>query len=120
MCNLLLVTAGIIFTALSALNAYFWGLLKNQYKLHSITVSSLLKLVFNPLFFLILLTGFLATLCAYFIVEELGVIGGRFFQVIGLVATVLVGLLVFHEQLKPLQWLGACLILAGVLLLVSS
>jgi drug/metabolite transporter (DMT)-like permease len=110
---------GLLFTLLSALNAYFWGLLKNSSNFSGISLRSFLGLVTNIYFDLAIFTAFLASFVAYFIVKQLGIVAGRFFQVIGLVATILVGLIIFKEKLTMEQWLGIILILIGVVLVGS-
>jgi len=103
--------------ALAALNAVAWGLCVREVGDPQLSLGFLVRLVFNVWFILAMASAFIAAILSYIILRKMGVLAGRFFLSLQLVATILACVFVLREKISPLQWLGIILILTGVALL---
>jgi len=103
--------------ALAALNAVAWGFYVREVGDPQLSLGFLLRLAFNKWFILAMASAFAAALLSYVVLREMGVLAGRFFLSLQLVATVLACMVVLHERVAPIQWLGILLILVGVILI---
>jgi len=74
-------------------------------------------LVFNKWFIAASIAGFVAALVNYVILKEMGVLVGRFFLSLNIVAMILTCTFVLGEGPTTTEWIGIALILMGVLLL---
>ena len=102
---------------LSALNAIFWGYCIREVGDPSLSLDFLFKLVFNKWYILAITSAFIASLLSYFVLKEMGVLAGRFFLSLGIVATIIACVLVLDEKLALREWVGILLIVIGVLIL---
>lgn len=107
----------ILYAVLSAINAIAWGYAVKTVGEPEFSLSFLLKLVFNKYFILAMAVAFTAAVLSYVVLKEMGVLAGRFFLSLNVVATILACTLVLGERLGLTEWLGIVLITAGVLLI---
>lgn len=115
--NALMWALGVAIALLAAINAVFWWYCIREVGDPQMTMSFLFKLTFNKWFILALASAFAASLLSYAVLSALGVIAGRFFLTIQMVAIVLTGVFVLGERPSWEQWAGIVLIIAGGLLL---
>jgi len=99
---------------LAALNAVFWGYTIKEVGGPQLTLSFLFKLFFNKWFIAAMTSAFIASLLSYVVLKEMGVLGGRFFLTLQLVAVVLATLFVLGERPSVTTWIGIILIIVGV------
>jgi EamA-like transporter family. len=101
---------------LVAVNAVAWGYAIREVGDPQLSLSFLLKLVFNKWFILAMASAFTAALLSYIVLREMGVLAGRFFLSLSVVTTVIACMLILGEQLTLKQWIGVVLIIIGVIL----
>ncbi|WP_048078775.1 EamA family transporter [Desulfurococcus mucosus] len=106
----------IAIAVLAAVNTVFWGYTVREVGDPQLSLSFLLKLVFNKWFIAAIATALVASIMSYAVLREMGVLAGRFFLSLGTVATILAGTLILGEQLTWREWLGVALITVGTLL----
>jgi len=106
----------ILVALLAAINAIAWGYTIREVGDPQLSLSFLLKLVFNKWFILAMMSAFTAALLSYIVLRELGVLAGRFFLSLSVVTTVVACTLILGEQLTLKQWIGLVLIIVGVIL----
>jgi len=104
----------ILVALLAAINAIAWGYTIREVGDPQLSLSFLLKLVFNKWFILAMVSAFTASLLSYVVLRRLGILAGRFFLTLQLVAVILVALFVLGERPRPSVWMGVALIIAGV------
>jgi len=108
---------GLAIALLAAVNAVCWGYAIREVGDPQMTLNFLFKLIFNKWFISALASAFAASLLSYIVLKEMGVLTGRFFLSLGMIATILACTLVLGEKLTLKEWVGIALILAGVLLI---
>ncbi len=106
----------VIIALLVALNTVFWAYCIRDVGDPQFTLSFLFRLIFNEWFIGAMASAFVAALLSYMILRGMGVLAGRFFLSLSIVATILVGTLVLGEHLTWKEWVGIALIVVGVLL----
>lgn len=106
-----------MYAALSAVNAIAWGYAVRTVGEPALSLSFLLRLVFNKYFIIAMAVAFAAAVLSYVVLREMGVLAGRFFLSLNIVATVVACTAVLGERLGPVEWLGIALITVGVLLI---
>ncbi|MHC1627406.1 MAG: EamA family transporter [Candidatus Nezhaarchaeales archaeon] len=102
---------------LAAVNAVAWGYATREVGDPQLSLSFLLRLVFNKWFILAMATAFTAALLSYAVLRKMGVLAGRFFLTLQLVAVILASLLVLKEQPSAKTWIGIILVMAGVIVI---
>jgi len=115
--NLNLWILGVIIALLSALNTIFWGYCIRDLGDPQLELSFLFKLVFNKWFILAMGTSFVAAVLSYAVLRQIGILAGRFFLSLGIVAMVLACTLVLGERPTWIEWIGILLIMIGVTLI---
>ena len=105
---------GVAVALLAALNAIFWGYAIKEVGDLQLTISFFFKLVFNRWFILAMASAFTASLFSYVVLKEMGVLAGRFFLTLQLIAVVLATLFVLGERPSVTTWIGIILIIVGV------
>jgi len=98
-------------------NAVSWGYAIREVVDPQLTMGFLFKLVFNGFFILAIGATFMASLLSYAVISELGVLTGRFFLSLSVVATILVATLILGEHLTSREWARIALIVGGILLM---
>jgi drug/metabolite transporter (DMT)-like permease len=101
---------------LAAINAVAWGHAIREVGDPQLSLSFLLRLIFNKWFILAMVVAFIAAILSYAILREMGVLAGRFFLSLQIAATVLVATLILGERLTPREWIGVLLIIVGAIL----
>jgi drug/metabolite transporter (DMT)-like permease len=114
--SMLIWVLNIIVALLTAINVIAWGYAIREVGDPQLTLNFLLKLLFNKWFIIAIALAFIASLASYAVLRELGVVAGRVFLSLGIIATILAGTLVLGEKLTLREWAGIALIMAGVLL----
>jgi drug/metabolite transporter (DMT)-like permease len=72
----------------------------------------------HPLHILLALASALvASILSYAVLREMGVLVGRFFLSLSMVAVVLASTLVLGEKLTSKEWIGVAIIMMGVVLI---
>ena len=107
---------GISIALLTALNTISWGFAIREIGDPQFSLDFLLRLVFNKWYVLALASALVASILSYAVLWEMGVLVGRFFLSLGVVATILAGTLALGEELTPKEWAGVVLIIIGILL----
>jgi uncharacterized membrane protein len=107
---------GILIALLTALNTISWGFAIREIGDPQFSPDFLLRLVFNKWYVLALASALVASILSYAVLWEMGVLVGRFFLSLGVVATILAGTLALGEELTPKEWAGVVLIIIGILL----
>jgi len=110
-------TLGVMIALLAAINAVAWGYAIREVGDPQLSLSFLLKLIFNKWFILAMAVAFTAAILSYAILREMGVLAGRFFLSLQIVAAVLATTLILGECLTPREWIGVLLIIIGVVLI---
>jgi len=108
---------GIGIALLTAINTICWGYAIRDVGDPQITLKFLFRLLINKWFILALISAFLASLLSYGVLKEMGILAGRFFLSLGIVATILACTLVLGEKLTVKELIGVTLITVGVILI---
>jgi len=114
--NALAWVISIVIAGLAALNAIAWGYATKEVGDPQLTLSFLLRLIFNKWFITAMVSAFLAALLSYVVLREMGILAGRFFLSLQTIAIIIVGIFVLDEKPTIWQWIGIALILMGVVL----
>ena len=115
--SMVIWAVGVVIALLAAINAICWGYAIREVGDPQMTFNFLFTLISNKWFISAIASAFVASLLSYVILREMGVLAGRFFLSLGMVATILAGTLVLGEKLTVKEWVGIMLIIAGVLLI---
>ena len=115
--NMLMWIINISGAMLAFINAVSWGYAIGNVGDFELSLSFIIKLVFNKWFILAMTSAFTASILSYVVLKEMGVLAGRFFLSLGIVATILACTLVLGERLTFREWIGISLIIAGVMLM---
>jgi len=107
----------ILVALLAAINAIAWGYTIREVGDPQLSLNFLLKLIFNKWFILAMMSAFTAAILSYAILREIGVLAGRFFLSLQIVATILATTIILGERLTPREWIGVALIIAGVVVI---
>lgn len=107
----------LLYAALSAINAVAWGYTIRDVGSPELSISFLFKLLFNKYFILAMGAAFIAAVLSYVVLKEMGVLAGRFFLSINIVATILACTLILGERVGYREWIGIALISAGMLII---
>lgn len=102
---------------LSAINAVSWGYAVKDVGEPQFSLHFMFKLLFNKFFILAMASAFTAALLSYTVMRKMGILVGRFFLSVQIVAIMLTCTLVLNERLTVREWIGVFLILTGVLIL---
>jgi drug/metabolite transporter (DMT)-like permease len=113
----LIWTLGILIALLTALNTISWGFAIREVGDPQLSLDFLLRLVFNKWYILALASALVASILSYAVLREMGVLVGRFFLSLSMVAVVLASTLVLGEKLTSKEWIGVTIIMIGVLLI---
>ena len=105
---------GVAVALLSALNAIFWGYCVREVGDPSLSPSFLFKLMFNKWFILAMASAFVVSLLSYVVLRKIGILAGRFFLTLQLVAVILASTLILGERPSIRVWMGVTLVVAGV------
>jgi drug/metabolite transporter (DMT)-like permease len=108
---------GVLIALLSALNAICWGFAIREVGDPHLSLDFLLRLAFNKWYVLALASALAASFLSYVILREMGVLAGRFFLSLSMVATILACTLVLGEKLTLKEWIGIALVLVGITVL---
>jgi drug/metabolite transporter (DMT)-like permease len=108
---------GILIALLTALNTIWWGFAIREIGDPQLSLDFLLRLLFNKWYVLALASNLMASILSYAVLWEMGVLLGRFFLLLSMVATILIGTLVLGERLVVREWVGIALVLVGIALL---
>lgn len=108
---------GFVYASLSAINAIAWGYTIRSVGEPQLSPSFLFKLLFNIYFIIAMGVAFVAAVLSYVVLREMGVLAGRFFLSLSLVATVLACVVVLGERPSLNEWVGVVLIILGVIIL---
>jgi len=103
--------------ALAALNAIAWGYCIRDIGDPQLSISFLFRLVFNKWFIVAMASAFLAALLSYIVLKEMGVLAGRFFLTIQLVAVILATTFILGERPGARVWIGILMVIVGVILI---
>ncbi|MCR8455900.1 MAG: hypothetical protein QXK88_09500 [Desulfurococcaceae archaeon] len=115
--KLILWMLNIVIALLSAVNAIAWGYVIREVGDPKPSMEFIIRLVFNKHFILAMVSAFTASMLSYVIIKEMGVLVGRFFTSLSIVATVLACLLVLGERISVVEIVGIVLIIAGAMIL---
>jgi undecaprenyl phosphate-alpha-L-ara4N flippase subunit ArnE len=107
---------GVLIALLSALNAICWGFAVREVG-DPLSLDFLLRLAFNKWYVFALASALVASFLSYVVLREMGVLAGRFFLSLSMVATILACTLVLREELTLKEWIGMALIMAGIALI---
>jgi len=110
----------VVVALLAALNAIAWSFTIREVGDPQLSINFLLRLVFNKWFIIAMVSAFAAAILSYAVLKEMGVLAGRFFLSLQMVATIVACTLVLGEKPSLHQWAGIVLIISGVLLLGRS
>jgi drug/metabolite transporter (DMT)-like permease len=77
----------------------------------------LLRLVFNKWYLLALASALVASILSYAVLKEMGVLVGRFFLSLIIVAVILASMFVLGEKPTSKEWIGVTIIMIGVVLI---
>lgn len=102
---------------LSAVDAVAWGFAIREVGDPELSLAFLLKLITNKWYLLAMSLGFVTSVLSYAVMREVGVLMGRFFLMLSVVAVVLACVLVLREPLSLEKAVGMALIIAGVLII---
>ena len=108
---------GVLIALLSAFNAICWGFAIREVGDPRLSLDFLLRLALNKWYVLALASALVSSFLSYAVLREMGVLAGRFFLSLSMVATILACTLVLGEELTLKGWIGIALILAGMLLI---
>jgi len=65
-------------------------------------------------------SAFTAALLSYAVLKNMGVLAGRFFLSLSVVATILACAVILGEKLTVKEWIGAVLVILGIILIGKS
>jgi len=108
---------GVLIALLSALNAICWGFAVREVGDPQLSLDFLLRLALNKWYVLALASALVASLLSYAVLREMGVLAGRFFLSLSMVATILACTMVLGEKLTLKEWVGVVLIIVGAVLI---
>jgi len=103
--------------ALSAVNAVAWGYATKEVGDPQLSMEFLFRLVFNKWFIIAMASAFLAALLSYVVLRDMGVLAGRFFLTIQLVAVILATTFILGEKPSARVWIGILMVIVGVILI---
>jgi drug/metabolite transporter (DMT)-like permease len=113
----LIWTLGILIALLTAFNTISWGFAIKEVGDPQLSLDFLLRLVFNKWYVLALASALVASILSYAVLREMGVLLGRFFLSLSMVAVILASTFVLGEKLTSKEWIGVTIIMIGVLLI---
>jgi drug/metabolite transporter (DMT)-like permease len=102
---------------LSALNAMCWGFAIREVGDPQLSLDFLLRLALNKWYVFALASALVASFLSYAVLREMGVLAGRFFLSLSMVATILACTLVLGERLTLKEFIGMTLIMVGIVLI---
>jgi drug/metabolite transporter (DMT)-like permease len=102
---------------LATVNTVAWGLCIREVGDPKPSIEFLIRLALNKWFLLAMASAFTASILSYIILQRMGVLAGRFFLTLQIVATILVAYLVLGERLSLWKLIGIATIMVGVILL---
>lgn len=108
---------GVLIALLSALNVVCWGFAIREVGDPRLSLDFLLRLALNKWYVLALASALVASFLSYAVLREMGVLVGRFFLSLSMVATILACTLVLEEKLTLKEWIGIALVLADIAVL---
>ncbi|MCX8204497.1 MAG: hypothetical protein N3H31_02455 [Candidatus Nezhaarchaeota archaeon] len=108
---------GLAIAILSAIDAIAWGRAIGEVGDPHFSVGFLFKLITNKWYLLAMSLGFVISMLGYAVMREMGVLMGRFFISLSIVAIVLACTLVLKEPISLRELVGMLLIIAGVLII---
>jgi len=109
-------TLGVLIALLSALNTIFWGFAIREVGDPQFSLDFVLRLAFNRWYIFALASALVASFLSYAVIKDMGVLAGRFFLSLSMVAVILTSTLVLEESLTLKEWIGIALIFIGVAL----
>jgi drug/metabolite transporter (DMT)-like permease len=112
--KMLIWVVNVIVALLSALNAVLWGYTIREVGDPQLTLNFLFKLLFNKWFIAAMASAFMASLLSYIVLSEMGILEGRYFLTLQLVAIVLASLFILGERPSLTALVGIILIVVGV------
>lgn len=115
--RIILWILNVFIAILSAINAISWGYAVRDVGEPYLSLHFVLKLLFNKFFILAMASAFTAALLSYIVMSRMGILVGRFFLSIQIVAMMLACTVVLGEKLTLREWLGVLLIITGVLVI---
>jgi len=104
----------VVAALLAVVNTVSWGFCIREVRDPQLSVDFLLKLIFNRWFIIAMISAFVVALLSYIILNKLGVLAGRFFLTLQLVAITLTATFVLGERPSITTWIGIILIIVGV------
>ena len=104
----------VVVALLAVVNTVSWGFCIREVGDPQLSVGFLLKLTFNKWFIIAMASAFVVALLSYIILNKLGVLAGRFFLTLQLVAITLTATFVLGERPSITTWIGIVLIIVGV------
>jgi len=107
----------IAIAVLAAINTVAWGYTIREVGEPSLSLGFLLRLIFNKWFILAMATALLVAILSYIILKEKGVLAGRFFLTLQLVAVILTSTLILGERVSIRVWIGILMVIIGVVLI---
>jgi undecaprenyl phosphate-alpha-L-ara4N flippase subunit ArnE len=108
---------GISIALLTALNTISWGFAIREIGDPQLSPEFLLRLIFNKWYLLALASALVASILSYAVLREMGVLVGRFFLSLSMVAVILASTFVLGEKLTSKEWIGVAIIMIGVVLI---
>jgi len=108
---------GISIALLTALNTISWGFAIREIGDPQFSPDFLLRLIFNKWYLLALASALVASILSYAVLREMGVLVGRFFLSLSMVAVILASTFVLEEKLTSKEWIGVAIIMIGVALI---
>jgi drug/metabolite transporter (DMT)-like permease len=102
---------------LAAINTVAWGFCVREVGDPKPSIEFLIRLVLNKWFILAMASAFTASILSYIVLQRMGVLAGRFFTSLSMVATMLAGVLILKEKFDSLSLIGMALIIIGAILI---
>jgi undecaprenyl phosphate-alpha-L-ara4N flippase subunit ArnE len=108
---------GISIALLTALNTISWGFAIREIGDPQLSFDFLLRLLFNKWYVLALASALITSILSYAVLREMGVLVGRFFLSLSMVAVILASTFILGEKLTSKEWIGVAIIMIGVVLI---
>lgn len=102
---------------LAVINTIAWGFCVREVGDPKPSIEFLIRLAFNKWFILAMASAFTASILSYIVLQRMGVLAGRFFLTLQMIATILAAYIVLGERLPPWRWVGVLMIFTGVVLI---
>lgn len=102
---------------LSVINVIAWGHVIKEVGDPRPSLDFIFRLVFNKHFILAMISAFTASVLSYIVLRELGIMAGRFFLSLSIVASIIACITILGEKYDVKTWVGVFLIIIGSLIL---